>query len=263
MNMELETKCALITGSIGGLGYTIAEHLAKSGCDIVLHGLEQSEEAQAAAERLRAQYRRKVLISSADLTRVEQIENMMQHVSDMMGGIDIVVNNAVVRHLSPTETLTTSEWEESLAVNLSSAFHIARLAIPGMRARQWGRIINMSSVYGSRGTINRIGYVTTKTALIGMSRAIALETASTGITCNAVSPGTVPTPAIMARIVNIAKEGGLSEAQAAHDYLRSRQPTGRFVDMHNVAALVLFLCSDAGQDITGSVFPIDGGWTAG
>jgi len=260
--MESAVKCALVTGSIKGLGYAIAERLAESGCDIVLHGLEPRHEADAAADQLRKLYGRRVLVSQADLTCVGQIEDMMREAADTLGSLDIVVNNAVIRHFSPTEALTPSEWDESLAVNLSSAFHIARLVIPGMRSRNWGRIINMSSVYGSRGTPNRIGYVTTKTALIGMSRAIALETASTGITCNAVAPGTVPTPAILTRIADMARESGITEAEAAHGYLHARQPTGRFISMRNVAALVHFLCSEAGQDITGAVFPMDGGWTA-
>ncbi|MGB3288710.1 MAG: 3-hydroxybutyrate dehydrogenase [Burkholderiaceae bacterium] len=258
----LENKCALVTGSIRGLGHAIAHDLAMAGCHIVLHGLEPDEIANHAAETLRQASEREVLLSRADLARVDQIEALMNEAQRRFGNVDIVVNNAVVRHFSPADELPPAHWDESIAVNLSAAFHTSRLAIPGMRTRGWGRIINMSSVYGSSAAVNRIGYVTTKTGLIGMTRAIALETATTGITCNAVCPGTVPTPAIVERIAGIAAAAGVSQEQAAHDYLAERQPTGRFVAMESVAALVRFLCSDAGRDITGSVLPIDGGWTA-
>lgn len=260
--MTLANKCALITGSVRGLGYAIANELAKAGCNVVLHGLELEEIAADAADNLRQAHGRSVLLNRADLARVDQIEELMQAAQQQFGGVDIVVNNAVVRHFSPAEELPLAHWDESIAVNLSAAFHTSRLAIPGMRARGWGRIINMSSVYGSSAAANRIGYVTTKTGLIGMTRAIAIETATSGITCNAVCPGTVPTPAILERIAGIARQAGISQEQATHDYLAARQPTGRFVAMESVAAMIRFLCSDAGQDITGSVLPIDGGWTA-
>lgn len=252
----------MITGSVRGLGYAIAQRLAQSGCNIVLHGLEPEDVAQEAAQQLRAQSGREVLVSRADLNRVEHIEAMVHDAQQAFSDIDIVINNAVTRHFAPTEALSTSEWNEALAVNLSAAFHIARLVLPGMRANNWGRLINMSSVYGARGAVDRIGYVTTKTALIGMTRAIALETASTGITCNAVSPGTVPSPAILERIAAIARDSGIPEAQATQEYLQQRQPTGRFVAPESVAALILFLCGEAGRDVTGAVLPIDGGWTA-
>ncbi|HWK72386.1 MAG TPA: 3-hydroxybutyrate dehydrogenase [Burkholderiaceae bacterium] len=260
--MMLEDKCALITGSIRGLGYAIAQDLAMAGCHIVLHGLEPDEIANDAADTLRKTSGRDVLLSRADLARVDQIEALMHAAGRQFGNVDIVVNNAVVRHFSPAEELPAAHWDESIAVNLSAAFHTSRLAIAGMRARGWGRIINMSSVYGSSAAVNRVGYVTTKTGLIGMTRAIALETAASGITCNAVCPGTVPTPAILDRIAGMAAKAGVSQEQATHDYLAQRQPTGRFVAMESVAALVRFLCSDAGRDVTGSVLPIDGGWTA-
>lgn len=260
--MMSENKCALVTGSIRGLGYAIAKDLAMAGCHVVLHGLEPDEIANDAAETLRKASGRDVLLSRADLAQVGQIEAMMLEAQHQFGNVDIVVNNAVVRHFSPAEELPTAHWDESIAVNLSAAFHTSRLAIPGMRARAWGRIINMSSVYGSSAAVNRIGYVTTKTGIIGMTRAIALETATSGITCNAVCPGTVPTPAIVERIAGIAAAAGVSQEQAARDYLAERQPTGRFVALESVAAMVRFLCSDAGRDITGSALHIDGGWTA-
>jgi 3-hydroxybutyrate dehydrogenase len=260
--MSLKNKCALVTGSIRGLGYAIAEGFAKAGCHVVLHGLEPEDVATAAAQSLRDQYGVEVLLSRADLNDVTAIESLMKTAQSHFGTVDIVVNNAVIRHFGPTENLSPEDWDTALAVNLSAALHTTRLAIPGMRANQWGRIINLSSVYGSSGAVDRVGYVTTKTALIGMTRAVALETATSGITCNAVCPGTVPTPAIVDRIAGIAQEQGISEEEATRHYLAARQPTGRFIAMENVAAFILFLCSEAGRDITGAVLPIDGGWTA-
>jgi len=258
----LRGRCALITGSTASLGYAIAGHLAAQGAHVALHNLHDDAAARQARAELARRHGTQVLLQAADLNDVDQIEAMAGTVQREFGGIDIVVNNAVVRHFGPAETLPRRHWDEALAVNLSAAFHLARLSIPGMRARGWGRIVNISSVYGAGATANRVGYITTKTALLGLTRALAMETAQAGITCNAVSPGTVPTPAIVSRIAGIAREQGISEQQASRDYLAERQPTGRFVDMDNVAALVGFLCSEAGRDITGAALPIDGGWTA-
>ena len=261
-NSLLKGKCALVTGSVGGLGYAVAAKLAEAGAAVVLNGLAPAQEAEAARAKLAARYGNPVLFHGADLTQVAAIEDMMRAAAAAFGKVDIVVNNAVVRHVAPVEHFTTGQWDESLAVNLSSAFHTIRLALPGMRKSGWGRIINMSSVYGFSGAVDRVGYVTTKTALIGMTRAVAMETAATAITCNALCPGTLPTPAILDKIAGIAAKQGISEAEATHNYLAERQPSGRFVAMESVGAMAVFLCSKAGDDITGSVLPIDGGWTA-
>lgn len=258
----LQGRCALVTGSAAGLGFAIADHLAQAGANIVLHDLRDSDNAMLARDTLIQRHGVRAVFQRADLNEVDQIDALAQAGERAFGAIDILVNNAVVRHFSPAEALPRAQWNEALAVNLSAAFHLAQLAIPAMRARGWGRIVNMSSVYGAGATVNRVGYVTTKTAIVGMTRALALETATSGITCNAVSPGTVPTETIIARIAGIAREQSISDAQAQRDYLATRQPTGRFVAMENVAALIGFLCSDAGRDITGAVLPIDGGWTA-
>ena len=258
----LTGKCALVTGSVAGLGYAIAESLAKAGANVVLNGLCTSGEGEAAAARISQECGTEAVFDSTDLRDVAAIERMFQSAIARSGAVDILVNNAVVRHFKPVDAFTAAEWDTSISVNLSAAFHCVRLALPGMRARGWGRIINMSSIYGGRAVANRIDYVTTKTALLGMTRAIAIETARTGITCNAVSPGTVPSPAIIDRIADIAKTQGISEAEAERDYLATRNPTGRFVGLDSVAALVLFLCGPAGADITGATLPIDGGWQA-
>ena len=262
LNLDLRGRSALITGSTAGLGFAIADTLAQAGAHVVVHGLDSDEATRQACRDMAARHGVQVLLQHADLRDVDQIESMVHDARATLGSMDIIVNNAVIRHFSPADTLTRADWDEGLAVNLSAAFHLARLTIPGMRERGWGRIINMSSVYGVGATANRVGYITTKTALLGMTRALAIETSTTGITCNAVSPGTVPTPAITSRIAAIAHEQGVSVEQAEREYLATRQPTGRFVAMENVAALIAFLCSEAGRDITGAALPIDGGWTA-
>jgi 3-hydroxybutyrate dehydrogenase len=187
---------------------------------------------------------------------------MHARTSERFGGVDILVNNAVVRNPGPIEHMRTVDWDTALAVNLSSAFHGIRLALPHMKAQGWGRILSMSSVYGFRGAADRVDYVTTKTALIGLTRAIALETAAHGITCNALSPGSVPSPAILGKIEAMAAEQGEPVEAVTRAYVGERHPTGRFVSPESVAAMAAFLCSPAGNDITGAVLPIDGGWTA-
>jgi 3-hydroxybutyrate dehydrogenase len=258
----LAGKCALVTGSTAGLGFAIAEALAAQGCNIVLNGIAPTEEGTAAAHKLASAFAVDAVYEKADLARLAGIERLVAAAVARFGSIDIVVNNAVVRHFAPLDKLTPAEWDQSLAVNLSAPFHIARLVLPSMRARGWGRIFNLSSYYGSRGAENRIGYVTTKTALIGMTRAIALEADAHDITCNAICPGTLATPDIMARIHKLAADNNIDEDEATRRYLAGRRPAGRFVGLQSVGELIAFLCGPAGRDITGAVLPVDGGWTA-
>jgi 3-hydroxybutyrate dehydrogenase len=255
----LKGKWALVTGATAGLGLALAESLAGAGANIVLHDLAEPHEV---GESIRSRFGIDVVSVAADLTQRPAIEAMMDKLLSRLGAIDIVINNAVVRHFAPVEQFLPDRWEEALAVNLSAPFHLIRLALPGMKQRGWGRIINMGSIYSTRAVENRIDYVTTKTAILGMTRAVALETATTGITCNALCPGTLPTPAIESRIAALAENANLSIDEVTRDYLASRQPSRRFVSMENVGATVVFLCSPAAQDITGAVLPIDGGWSA-
>jgi 3-hydroxybutyrate dehydrogenase len=254
----LKGKWALITGSTAGLGLALAESLAGAGANIVLHDLTEPREAK---ESIRSRFGVDVVSVAADLTQRPAIEAMMGDLLDRLGAIDILVNNAVVRHFAPVEAFPSERWEAALAVNLSAPFHLIRLALPAMKKRGWGRIINMGSIYSTRAAENRIDYVTTKTAILGMTRAVAIETAATGITCNALCPGTVPTPVIESRIAAAAADKKLSIDEATRDYLASRQPSRRFVSTSNVAATAVFLCSPAAEDITGAALPIDGGWS--
>ncbi len=221
--ISLAGRTVLITGSTQGLGQAAARRFSEAGCIVVNNGIVDGR------------------VVGADLRRPADIDAMIK----AAGPIDIVVNNAVVRHQAPIEAFPADKWDEAIAVNLSAAFHTIRLTLPGMKARGWGRIINVSSIYGQRGAANRVGYVTTKTALIGMTRAIALEVVNTGVTCNAVCPGTVDVP-----------------MHQGTD-LTGKQPTGRLIPLDDVAALMLFLCGPNSDDINGSILPIDAAWSAG
>ncbi len=254
----LKGKRALVTGATAGLGLAVAESLAGAGASIVLHDLAEPKET---ADRLRSRFDIEVTSVAADLSQRPSIEAMM---ADLLGrgAIDILVNNAVVRHFAPVEAFAPERWDEALAVNLSAPFHLIRLALPAMKQRGWGRIVNMASIYSTRAVADRIDYVTTKTAILGMTRAVAIETATTGITCNAISPGTLPTPAITRKIASLAEGEGRTVEATTRDYLAARQPSARFIAMESVGAMVVFLASPAGQDITGATLPIDGGWAA-
>jgi 3-hydroxybutyrate dehydrogenase len=257
----LKGKTALITGSISGLGFAIAQELARAGSNIVLHGLEADNVAAEAKQQLENTFGIRVMVTHANLKYVDQIENMIKVANEEFGQIDIVVNNAVIRSVGLVDELPTQSWDDAIAVNLSAAFHTIRLVVPSMRRTGWGRIINMSSVFGLTASENRISYITTKTALIGLTRSVAMDCATSGITCNALCPGTVPTKPILDKIAGIAEAEGITEQQAQKNYIASRHPTGRFVSAKSVAGFVVFLCSEAGQDITGAVLPVDGGHT--
>jgi 3-hydroxybutyrate dehydrogenase len=254
----LKGKWALVTGATAGLGLAMAESLAGAGANIVLHDLIEPVQSR---DRLRAQFGVDVVSVAADLSQRAAIEAMMADLGVRFGAIDILVNNAVVRHFSPVENFPPERWDEALAVNLSAPFHLIRLALPAMKQRGWGRIINMASIYSTRAVADRIDYVTTKTAIVGLTRAVAIETTKSGITCNALCPGTLPTPAIQGRIASIAAGEGRSIEEVTDDFLATRQPTGRFVALEGVGAMAAFLCSPAAQDITGAALPIDGGWS--
>jgi 3-hydroxybutyrate dehydrogenase len=254
----LKGKWALVTGATAGLGLAVAESLAGAGANIVLHDLNEPAQAR---DRLRAQFGVDAVSVAADLSQRTAIEAVIAELQVRVGAIDILVNNAVVRHFSPVENFPPERWDEALAVNLSAPFHLIRLALPAMKQRRWGRIINMASIYSTRAVADRIDYVTTKTAIVGLTRAVAIETTKSGITCNALCPGTLPTPAIQGRIASIAASESRSIEEVTDDFLATRQPTGRFIATEGVGAMAVFLCSPAAQDITGAALPIDGGWS--
>lgn len=258
----LKGRVALVTGSTGGLGRSILEALAGAGADCVVHGLAPEEEGRKVAAEIAAAHGCRTLFDGADLSDVRAIEAMHTGVVAQLGPPDILVNNAAVRHFHAVEDFPAADWDRSLAVNVSAAFHLSRLTLPAMKARGWGRVLVMSSIYGSRGAAQRIDYVTTKTALLGFTRGLAIETAGTGVTCNALSPGTVLTPAIEDRLVKRAAAEGRTFEEVARDYAAARHPTGRFVEAADVAALAVFLCGPHSHSITGATMSVDGGWQA-
>ncbi len=259
---SLAGRTALVTGATGGIGAAVSRELARQGCNVIINGFGEAAEIEALRRELEQASGGEAVLDGTDLACPDEISAMLENALARFGVIDILVNNAVVRDFAPTEAFPPQSWDQAVAVNLSSAFHTTRLVLPGMRARDWGRIINMSSVFGFFACRDRIAYVTTKTALLGMTRAVALETSEQNITCNAICPGTVHTSAIEERIQELAATEGIDHGAAVQRYLAQRQPGGRFVDASNIAALVSFLCSGAGEDITGAALPVDRGWLA-
>jgi 3-hydroxybutyrate dehydrogenase len=252
---------ALVTGSTDGIGFAIASRLARGGCDVLLHGLEPEAAMAARCGELAVAHGVRVDYVRSDLSDEAGVRRLADAVL-ASGGAGILVNNAVVRDSAAVTDLAPQSWQRALAVNLTAPLRLVQLLLPGMRDRGWGRIVNMASIYGLRATVNRVDYVSTKSGLLGLTRAVALETAGQGITCNAVCPGTVLTPGIDARIAGIVAQGA-SRDEAERHYLAGKQPSGRFVQAADVAELVAFLCGPAAKDITGATLPMDGGWLAG
>ena len=261
--MTLQGKSALITGSLGVIGFATARALAAEGCAVMLNGFADAETIRARQDELASTYGVKAAYHGADLAQPAQIAALVDATVDAHGGLDILVNNAVVRAFAPVEAFDPADWDRALAVNLSAPFHLIRLALPHMRRAGWGRIVNIASVMGLFGTVDRVDYVTTKAGLIGMTRGIALEVARTAITCNAICPGTVLSPAIEARVDALVAREGRDKAAVLQDFIGTRQPSGRFVEAANIAGLIAFLCGPHGADINGAALPIDGAWLAG
>ncbi len=255
--MTLHGKTALVTGSTSGIGLGIALCLAKAGANLVLNGFGDSEAALAEVRALGGEVRH----HPADMTRPEQIEAMIAYAEAEFGGIDILVNNAGIQHVAPVETFPVERWDAIIAINLSSAFHTTRLALPGMRERNWGRIINIASAHGLAASAGKSAYVAAKHGIVGLSKSVALETATTGVTCNAICPGWVLTPLVQAQIDERAKVDG-DVARARHDLLAEKQPSLDFVTPEQLGELALFLCSDAAAQVRGAAWNMDGGWLA-
>lgn len=258
----LAGKRALITGSAAGLGLAIGESLAKAGCSVVLHGRAPAQSMAATCAALTQQYATPVSYLSADLSTAQGVAALVEGAQGLLGGVDILVNNAVTRSFAPVHELAVEDWDKALAVNLSAVFHAVRLVLPGMREQGWGRVFNLTSIYGMRGTPNRVDYVTTKSALLGFTRVVALENLDFGITCNAISPGSTLTPSIAARVQDLKQREGLDDEEAVRRFLAGKQPSGRFNQAEHVGELITFLCGAAGLDITGAMLPLDGGWLA-
>jgi 3-hydroxybutyrate dehydrogenase len=257
--VSLDGRTALVTGSTAGIGEAFAIAFAQSGCNLVVNGLGDRGTIAALCARLEG-FGASVLYHDADVGVPGEIEAMLGAAQERFGAVDILVNNAVTRHHAPIEEFPVDKWDRALAVNLSAAFHTIRLALPGMKQRNWGRIINMASIHATNVVPERVDYVTTKHAMVGLTRAVALETAQTGVTCNAISPGLVLTPNCERQIAHKVSAGATRD-EAITDMLQIRQPSRRLIMPAEVAALGVFLCSDAASNISGADMPIDGAWS--
>ncbi len=258
----LQGKTALITGSTSGIGLGIAEALAAQGANIVLNGFGDAAEIERLRAGLAGKHGVKAAYDGADLSRGEAIERMMKSALAANGSVDILVNNAGIQHVAPLEEFPVAKWDAILAINLSAAFHTTRLALPAMKKRGWGRIINVASAHALVASPYKAAYVAAKHGIAGLTKTVALEVAEQGITVNALCPGYVWTPLVQKQIPDTAKARGISEEQVKRDVLLAAQPTKKFVAVEEVAAFTAFLACDAAASITGTVLPIDGGWTA-
>ena len=260
--MMLKGKTALITGSTSGIGLGYAKALAAEGANIVINGFgdpDVIEQERVDLERLSGA---RAVYSGHDLTKVAEIEAMMAEAAAAFGGVDIVINNAGMQHVSPIEDFAVDKWDLIIALNLSSAFHTCRLAVPYMKERKWGRIIQTASAHSLVASPYKAAYVSAKHGIAGLTKTIALETAAFGITANCISPGYVWTPLVENQIPDTMKARGMTREQVMNDVLLAGQPTKQFVTVEQVAATALFLCSDAAANTTGANISVDGGWTA-
>jgi 3-hydroxybutyrate dehydrogenase len=258
--MSLKGRTAVVTGSTSGIGHAIATALAAAGADVVVNGLGE-EKAIEKAVQVVAKHGTRVIYDGANMLRHNQIADMIGRAEKELGAVDILVNNAGIQHVAPVEEFPIEQWDAIIAINLTAAFHTTRAAVPGMKRRKWGRIINVCSAHSLRASPFKSAYVSAKHGLAGFTKSIALELAETGVTVNAVSPGFVWTPLVEGQIADLAKSENISQEAARHQVL-ARQPTNRFVTVEEVAALTAFLAGEAAGSITGANYTVDGGWTA-
>jgi 3-hydroxybutyrate dehydrogenase len=258
----LKGKTALVTGSTSGIGAAIAQNLASQGANIILNGFGDATQIEAERRKLASTYGVKVIYDGADLSDQASIEAMMKHADQEFGGVDILVNNAGIQFVAPIDEFPIEKWHAILGLNLTAIFHTIRLALPHMKANKWGRIINVASAHALVASPFKSAYVSAKHGIAGLTKTVALEVATDGITCNAICPGYVWTPLVEKQIPETAKARGITEEQVINDVLLHAQPTKKFVTVEEVAALAGFLSNDIAASITAAIIPIDGGWTA-
>ena len=254
----LKGKTALVTGSTSGIGLAIAEALAQQGANIVLNGFGDAETPKTRIEALgvRAEYH------GADMSKPDQIEDMMKFAASKFGRVDILVNNAGIQHVAKVEDFPPERWDAIIAINLTSAFHTTRLAIPAMREANWGRIVNIASAHGLVASAQKSAYVAAKHGIVGFTKSVALETATTGITCNAICPGWVLTPLVQKQVDARAAQAGMSNEEAKRQLLAEKQPSLQFTTPEQLGGLALYLCSPSADNIRGAAINVDGGWLA-
>ena len=258
----MSDRLALVTGSTSGIGLAVAAALAADGCRVVLHGLGEPEALARTRDEFEREHGVETLLDTTDLTDVPATEAMMRRLADEHGGVDVLVNNAGVQHVAPVEEFPTARWDLVLAVNLSSAFHTVRLALPSMRRKNAGRIVNLASAHGLVASAHKAAYVAAKHGLVGLTKVVALETARTPITCNAVCPGWVETPLVRQQIEKRAADSGRSLEEERHDLLAEKHPSAEFVSPAQIGSMIVWLASDAAAEVRGAALSIDGGWTA-
>ena len=258
----LSGKTAIVTGSTSGIGLGLARGFAAAGASVVLNGFGRADEIEATRAELDGLGAGSVVYDGADMTKPEQIEALVAQAAERFGAVDLVVNNAGIQTVSPVEEFPRDRWDMVIDINMNSAFHVIRAAVPGMKKRGWGRIINIASAHGLVASPFKSAYVTAKHGVVGMTKTVALEVAENGITCNAICPGYVLTPLVEAQIPATAKARGMTEDQVKRDVLLAAQWTKKFVTVEQLSGVAQFLCSEAAENITGVALPVDGGWTA-
>jgi 3-hydroxybutyrate dehydrogenase len=255
-------KAAIVTGSTSGIGLGVARALAAQGADILLNGFGERSSIEKLVSEMRTQYKIKVGHSAADMSKPAEIHAMVAQAAREFGAVDILVNNAGIQFTAPVEEFPPEKWDAVIAINLSAAFHAIRAALPHMKARDWGRIVNIASAHGLVASTQKVAYVAAKHGLLGMTKVVALETARSGITCNAICPGWVLTPLVQKQIDERAAKEGIPVERAKLELLAEKQPSLEFATPEQIGAAVVFLCSEAAAQIRGVALPVDGGWTA-
>ena len=258
----LKGKAAVITGSTSGIGLAYAKRFAAEGCDVMINGFGDAEEIEAIRSGLARDHGVKAVYSGADLTKPAAIETMIQEAEAALGKIDVMIHNAGIQHTDPVEDFPPEKWDAIIAVHLSAGFHLVRLTLPAMRRRGWGRLIFTASAHGLVASLNKAGYVSAKHGLLGLCKVVGLETAGSGVTCNAICPGWVRTPLVEQQIEALAAEQGVPIEAAAKQLLGAKQPSQQFVQPEDLAGLAVFLCSDSAAQMTGTAVQMDGGWCA-
>ena len=259
---SLKGKTALVTGSTSGIGLGIARTFAAQGANIVFNGFGDVREIEKMHSEVASEFDVQTLYHNADMSKPTEIEAMMKAAAEKFGGVDILVNNAGIQHVANIEDFPVEKWDAIIAINLSSAFHTTRLALPHMKAKNWGRIINVASAHGLVGSAQKSAYVASKHGIVGFTKVTALETAQSGVTCNAICPGWVLTPLVQKQVDARAAQNNISVEEAKKNLVAEKQPSGEFVTPEQLGALALFLCSDAASQVRGVAWNMDGGWVA-
>jgi 3-hydroxybutyrate dehydrogenase len=258
----LKGKTALVTGSTSGIGLAIARALAQDGANVMLNGFGDKTAIEQIRDSIEKDFGVKARYSGADMSKPAEIADMIHTTEKEFGTLDVLVNNAGIQHVANIEDFPIEKWDAIIAINLSSSFHTIRAAVPGMKKRKWGRIINIASAHGLVASTQKVAYVSAKHGLVGLTKVVAMETANDGVTCNAICPGWVLTPLVQQQIDARAKASGGSVKDEAIKLLSEKQPMHEFTKPESIGALVVFLCSDAAETMTGSAYSIDGGWIA-